>query len=196
MDMELGAITLYLDYDASQFEITGVSMPKQGDEAPYFIAENNVVQIGWASLSYVNVAMGETVLVIHGQVKNSNSGMIRFTLNGNPLSELANGEGVVINDARLKIADIGGTASDGMISVYPNPARDLLNIEYMMDEAGTFRAELRNLQGAIVGMIDNTSKPAGINMEKVNVSNLPSGVYMLHVACGDYLFTKKIVVFK
>jgi hypothetical protein len=196
MDMELGAITLFLDYDASQFEITGVTMPKQGNDSPYFLTQNSVVQIGWASLEPVSVAMGETVLFIHGKVRNSNPGMIRFTLDGNPLSELADGEGNVINEARLKIADIGGSASNGMISVYPNPAKDVLNIEYIMDEAGTFHVELRNVQGAIVGMIDNTSKPAGVNMEKLNVSSLPAGVYMLRVSLGENLFTKKIVVNK
>jgi hypothetical protein len=34
--MELGAITLMLDYDPAQIEITGVSMPENGGVEPWF----------------------------------------------------------------------------------------------------------------------------------------------------------------
>ena len=192
-NMELGAITLYLDYDASQLEITGVTMPKQGDRSPYFLTTDNVLQIGWVSLDPVSVSQGETVLSIHARAKTNASG-IRFTLNSNPLSELADGDGNVIDNARLAIADIGGTVSSDLISVYPNPVNDVLYIEYSVHQSGTFSAELVNLQGVVVTKTGNTSIPAGTNKTRLNVSELPSGVYMLRVYLGSQITTRKIVI--
>ncbi|MCX6277475.1 MAG: hypothetical protein NT004_05200, partial [Bacteroidetes bacterium] len=54
----------------------------------------------------------------------------RFTLNPNPLSELADGDGNVIGNAILTIADAGNASSvahNNMVTIYPNPTSDILN---------------------------------------------------------------------
>ncbi|MEI6435791.1 MAG: T9SS type A sorting domain-containing protein [Bacteroidota bacterium] len=198
MDMELGAMTLFLDYDASQIEILNVSMPREGYEEPYFITRNNTVQIGWASLTPEQFTNGETVLLIHSRLKTANPGTIRFTLNDNPMSELADSEGNVYENAKLKIADAGtGVArSANAISVYPNPAKDVLHIEFLMEESGTFQAELQNLQGALIISLDKTSKPLGLNNAALNLTNVPSGSYILKVECGNNIIIRKIIVNK
>jgi hypothetical protein len=72
-DMELGAITLKLNYDTALIEITGVEMPDNGGEEPYFVLRRSsfVLEIGWMSLNPINVVDGQTVLMIHAKVKST-----------------------------------------------------------------------------------------------------------------------------
>ena len=106
--MELGAITLMLDYDKDLIEITGIEMSDNGGEMPYYIADG-MLHIGWMSLNPISVEAGQTVLTIHARTINKTMATnIRFTLNANPLSELADGDGNVIENAKLSIADAMG----------------------------------------------------------------------------------------
>jgi hypothetical protein len=132
--MELGAITLMLDYDASLIQITGVTMPDDGGVLPWFEVQSskfkvgvtpnlepetlNILHIGWASLNPINVSQYETVMLIHARpssfvlhpssfVLRPSSLVLRFTLNESPLSELADGNGNVLYDARLSVANAG-----------------------------------------------------------------------------------------
>ena len=97
--MELGAITLILDFDPALIEITGVEMPENGGTDPWFNvqsskfnvqgsmntgAENlnfepstlNLLQIGWMSLNPVNVVAGQPILLIHARLVNDPSSLI------------------------------------------------------------------------------------------------------------------------
>ena len=196
-NMEMGAISLIFDYDASKIDITGVAMPNQGDAAPVYGINNiNEIRIGWSSLTPVKVSKGETILNIIARVKVSANEMIGFTLNESPLSEIATTEAVVLKDAKISIADIGGTSSTDMLTVYPNPAKDILNIEYTMDNSGTFRADLYNIEGAVVGTIEANNKAAGIYKEMLNINNLASGIYTLRVYNGNTINNQKIVITK
>ena len=60
-------------------------------------------------------------------------------MNENPLSELADGEGNVIENAKLSVAEAkfkgqkanGKRQNEGMINVYPNPSKEVLNVEFV-----------------------------------------------------------------
>jgi hypothetical protein len=193
-DMLMGAISLILDFDASKFEITGVSMPDYGTDAPFFVTDNNMLRIGWASLEPVSVMQGETVLTIHARSLNAASESLQFTLNSDPLSEIADAEGVVLKDARLSIAEMNGATSSDMISVYPNPAKEVLNIEYVMDNDGTFSVELYNTQGAVVCSAVSSDKTAGTYKETLNISHLSPGVFTLRIYNGSNVTNHKVII--
>ncbi|MFZ4401265.1 MAG: T9SS type A sorting domain-containing protein [Bacteroidales bacterium] len=194
-NMQMGAISLILDFDASKFDITGISMPNQGNEAPFFVTDQNILRIGWASLQTVAVAQGETILTIHAIAKGKNAEDLHFTLNSNPLSEIAAVDGLVYKDALVSIAEIGGTTTD-LFSVYPNPARDVLNIEYTMDKNGSFRAEIYNIEGQLVSTTENNTRIAGSYKEKISLNNLSAGVYTLRVYTGSTSNNQKIIITK
>lgn len=70
------------------------------------------------------------------------------------------------------------------ISVCPNPVKDILSI----DNAEGAQISICNMKGQEVMHIEK----AVVN-EKVNVSDLSSGVYFVRVACGNKLNTTKFV---
>jgi hypothetical protein len=194
-NMQMGAISLILDFDASMYDITSISMPNQGNEAPFFVTDQNILRIGWASLQSIAVAQGETILTIHAIAKGNNAEDLHFTLNSNPLSEIADVDGVVYKDALVSIAEIGGTTTD-LFSVYPNPARDVLNIEYTMDKNGSFRAEIYNIEGQLMSTTENNTRIAGSYKEKISLNNLAAGIYTLRVFTGNTSNNQKIIITK
>jgi hypothetical protein len=159
------------------------------------------------SLDPLTVVSGQSVLLIHARMTNigiTNMGMtndelrIRFTLNDNPISELADAEGNVIDGAKLAIADAGHaspvTRHEEMLSVYPNPVSEVISIEYLMETEGMFSAELLNPQGVVVMRTDKTSSPAGLNKTTMNLRELPNGAYLMKAVCGENMKTVKVIV--
>ena len=139
---------------------------------------------------------------------------IRFTLNESPLSELADGEGNVIDDAKLSIADAkfkGQTAkgkgqNEGLISVYPNPAKDVLNVEFVNGNdvsntvaVGTCHGmslQMYTMQGILISTQNVHGLKPGLNKTTMDLLDLPNGAYLLKVTIGDNSEIKKVVVNK
>ena len=201
--MEIGAITLMLDFDPSLIEITGVTMPDQGNEAPYYFVTENTLNIGWVSLNPLRMSSDQTMLLIHGRLINDKLQVtndqlrIRFELNDSPLSELADANGNVLGNAKLVIADAGKTlraTQTDLVSVYPNPTSDLLNIEYLMNNDGMFNAELVSMSGIVLTKIDKSFVSAGLNKVTMDLRDIPNGAYMLKVFCGENHQTTKVIV--
>ena len=81
---------------------------------------------------------------------------------------------------------------DGNVTVYPNPARQLLNIAFknklkevsltLTDVNGReiFRESLENIQTGFI--------------KEINVSKYSKGIYFLQVKCNNSLYTEKVIV--
>ena len=215
--MELGAITLMLDFDASMIEITGVEMPGNGGEEPWievqgskFKVQNpalniepatlNVLQIGWMSLNPIDVVPDQPIFLIHARLVNNPSrishpaSLIHFTLNENPLSELADGQGNVIYGAKLAMPDAIGNGEMDIVNIYPNPAVSILNIEFVLQEECHVNLELVNLQGAPVMKSDLGLLGAGLQTKQLELGELAPGVCFLHMTMGEQMVVKKVVI--
>ncbi|MCX6280733.1 MAG: C10 family peptidase [Bacteroidetes bacterium] len=117
---------------------------------------------------------------------NTNSVMIMFNTNST-----VRGDGWQASYSSLVgIEDQGGFNN---FQVYPNPASDLLNIDFNLDHSSSVIFELLNLDGITL----YTEKQAGLNgriHETINVSSFPKGVYCLRVSGESGIVNKKIVV--
>jgi hypothetical protein len=221
-DMEIGAITLMLDFDPELIEITGVSMPENGGVEPWFEVQSsrfkvgettnlepgtlNILQIGWASLNPINVSRDEILLLIHARpsslVPRPSSLVLRFTLNANPLSELADGNGNVLYDARLSVADAGGKVQGSRfkveaarVVVYPNPAKDVLNVEFVSgDDNNAVTLQLVTIQGILISTKIAPDIKPGFNKTTLDLRDLPNGAYILKVAIGGQIEASKVIV--
>lgn len=103
--------------------------------------------------------------------------------------QLVNDEGVaadqnytlLITGANAEVLSTTDVASKDQVSVYPTVAKDVVNI---VTKATIQSVELIDLTGKLI----STSKT-----EKVNVSSLPSGVYVLNITTDEGVTSKKIV---
>jgi aminopeptidase YwaD len=73
------------------------------------------------------------------------------------------------------------------IKIYPNPAKDILNIE-LPANIKNFSLEINDMSGKLISTHGNESK--------INVSKLPNGVYLCTIKSDGETITKKIIIDK
>jgi hypothetical protein len=82
----------------------------------------------------------------------------------------------------------------GSISVSPNPATNQVTVDFRLEEAGTVRLSLINMQGKTV----RTPAPAeyfeGANAVTLDVNSLEKGIYFLKVQAGEACETVKLMI--
>ena len=74
--------------------------------------------------------------------------------------------------------------NDELVKIDPNPASTSLNIK-VKDGLGTFHVTIYNLSG---------QKIMESSLSQINVSGIPSGMYIIEVSGASYRVTKKIVI--
>ncbi len=72
---------------------------------------------------------------------------------------------------------------DSLITVYPNPAKDLINVDFMMVEGSYLIIDIYNTLGKKVKtMIENRYYTAGYHSENFKLDNLAQGRYFLWIS--------------
>ncbi|WP_104735717.1 T9SS type A sorting domain-containing protein [Hanstruepera ponticola] len=114
--------------------------------------------------------------------------------NGDPTDDDVNENGVpdYLDAAQLSIDDI--SVNTNLFSVYPNPVDNKLTIEFdsqLQFVSNTMEFKIYDIQGRQImnlkdGLMDNKAE--------IDVSNLPSGYYLLVVKNDNFLKAKKFVV--
>jgi hypothetical protein len=81
------------------------------------------------------------------------------------------------------------------LSLYPNPARDQLKIEFRSDNLTSPEIQIIDLTGKVVKKFDRkmNHEQDSFNVE-LDISTLQPGVYFVKVIQGDSLFSKKLMV--
>jgi len=78
------------------------------------------------------------------------------------------------------------------IKVYPNPTRDIITLNYTLNNSSTVTIRLINIQGQIIQEITK-EKSSGFQSDKVNLSNQSSGIYFLSLNTNAGNYTSKVV---
>lgn len=85
--------------------------------------------------------------------------------------------------------------SNVQINVYPNPVKNILNIEFDQNSnlASNFHLDVISVLGKVVY---SSTPPTNLNSKILNfdLSNLTSGVYLLRMVNGDEVYTEQVVV--
>ena len=87
------------------------------------------------------------------------------------------------------VTGIRRTAATTEITVMPNPARDQLYIDFGIAAAEQRTIAVSNLQG--VKLKEMSSDKTGIVV--VDISDLPDGVYLLHILTQSYRVSRKFI---
>ncbi len=72
------------------------------------------------------------------------------------------------------------------ITFYPNPAKDILYVDFVNPKAEKFTVQLTDFSGEIILKEDNR--------REINISRLPSGVYLATLRYGNNTVTRKIQI--
>ena len=90
-------------------------------------------------------------------------------------------------------ASIGDINSISMLSVYPVPASNKLNIEFSFDNSSDIKLEMTNMMGQIIWS-DLVDRLNGKYSQSININGFPSGVYLLSISTEKGKITRKIVI--
>lgn len=91
------------------------------------------------------------------------------------------------------LLDIDVTVLENGVSIFPNPAKEILNVRFDLSQA-TDNLHLRMVN--TLGQTVYTTKLGQVQAEnvEVNVSELPSGAYMIQLIDGETQVSKSVVV--
>ena len=97
---------------------------------------------------------------------------------------------IVISDTLTLTPILSKEETSFQLSVYPNPAKDKICIEFINDDKSTIT--LTDVRGIIRNKKEISS--LGENKEVIDLSGLSSGIYYLLIKSGTKIDTRKIIV--
>ena len=143
---------------------------------------------GAGKFSFSNLALGSYLL--HGDAWGKSNPPLAVTLTtGNTsVSNIIFEENSVHFEGHYNTLSVPHSGLEGIVSLFPNPAKDQLYIAGLSSIQGEKRVIVRDITGAVV-------LHTALIEERLNVSRLPAGVYMLQVitgtAAGNFRFVKE-----
>jgi|GEM_PF-681991 len=96
----------------------------------------------------------------------------------------------------LTVESIGETATLAVnqeVVVYPNPTESVLNVQFYAEDAHAARIVLRNAYGQAIQIRNLQTRP-GQNLGRMDVAQLPTGIYFLEVQNGTLQSTHKVMI--
>jgi serine protease AprX len=143
----------------------------------------NTANIGGAAIKGVNnVDNVETV-----EIPNA-SGVytIEITNGGNPLQGGLQNFSLIV-DGVTNVLGVSENELSSKIGVYPNPATDVINIAFDGLDTSNVTSALYDIQGRIINQYNTF-------VERIDVSGLASGIYMLNITKDGATASKKIII--
>lgn len=96
------------------------------------------------------------------------------------------GQSIVTECLSTSLKNTPLTLNDLAFSLSPNPARDMVHVIFKNEDYRNNKPiEIRNMEGKLISQsLDNS----------VDISHLPTGVYLVSVASGEFSFSQRLVV--
>jgi trimeric autotransporter adhesin len=205
--MEVGAISLIMNYPSDKIEVVGVSLTNDPNSPVMFTTSGDELRIGWNSRYPLSLKTGDAMLTL--KLKSIGSlgkdETIRFSLASDPLNELADGNVSVITDAVLYVdllaASSLGTGDPSTSGVmiftnYPNPFVGTTTFAYTLPVDGTVTIEIVDMVGNKIAVLANQAQTAGNKTLTVDAGTMKPGVYTatLKLRTAGQLMTRTIKI--
>jgi hypothetical protein len=83
--------------------------------------------------------------------------------------------------------------SESTFSLYPNPASDFTNIEFILEQNENVSISVYDMMGKVVYNNDLGNTINGYHTQQMDFSGFQSGMYILNLTIGDNTYTKKFI---
>jgi hypothetical protein len=207
MDMEVGAVSLILNFPADVVDITGAFLTSDPSKEVMYNVSGNELRIGWYSLDPVWLNEGDGLITLQMKLNSSTTADgIHFSLASDPLNELADGGYDVINDAVLEIlvptTSFLGIGDNSLVDnlklhAQPNPFSGTTTLIYTVPANGQVTLEIYDMVGNKVQVAVDQTMSAGNYSLRLDAGSLQPGVYTaylkLHNADNTVTRTIKLI---
>jgi hypothetical protein len=95
-----------------------------------------------------------------------------------------------------ELVNVNETALGKSLTVFPNPTTDQLNVEFDLVKSSELTIDLYNITGKLVMSKDFGTLSAGYSLNRVDLSYLNAGVYILNINTNDGRVVRKVTVTK
>ena len=173
---DLGAMTLFMNYDQSSFEIEQVNDVLTG--MTYKI-DNGQLAIAWSNLQAANVHADDTIISLKMRAKriiNQPNQIFSYDVN----SEFADPNAVVLDNFDLKMPNVLTVTKGFKVTNYPNPAKDVSNLIYTLPEQAKVKIIITNILGQPIRTLLDEDQSEGTYTLSIDANdlNLISGMYL------------------
>ena len=175
--------------------VYGLTYDGTSPGGPYLWAFNQTnVTIGAADIVQVEIATGMPTSVIHDVT--SDMGVVGDLAGGlylqtNPLSLVGILQGSInyLFGYDINLAGVNeNAATSNYVSVYPNPAKDMVNIGVKREDNRPMHMQIINSTGQVVYESNTVGKSNMINMSKY-----PSGIYIANISGNGEVHSTRII---
>jgi hypothetical protein len=98
-----------------------------------------------------------------------------------------------LRDSLWQVSVLDHDPNSPFVTVYPNPASELVNVLFQQHQSGDVQFILSDLSGkAVVNVVDRNANSSGI--KTFDVSALPAGIYLISVVSETGKTVSKIVI--
>lgn len=77
--------------------------------------------------------------------------------------------------------------------LYPNPARDYINIEFLLQRQSDVTISLIDIRGALIKSVKLNNQD-GLIEHKLDLTNLPNGLYFIRLSGPDFIETNRLII--
>ena len=140
-------------------------------------ADGNIVSYSWQELSGPNSAAMANFDQPTSVVSGLSAGTYSFALTVTD-SKGSNS----VSSMKLTVIDGKGTPADAL-TIYPNPAHDMVNVNLSSQITGTVQAHVYDMAGKLI-LTDEVEKSGTEVQRQFNVSGLAKGMYTIYIVMG------------
>jgi hypothetical protein len=184
----LSAASIIFDYPSELVRVMDVYINNNPGQLDW-VANGNELRIGWNSLNPVKLhPFGDLMILKLQTTAHFTTGkMIRFSLDANPLNELADEYGNTVRDACLSIDPVGSipTGSDDRdflneltLENHPNPFTLLTTLDYYLPVDGKVTLTVNTISGVGKEILLNEDQPKGPHRFVFHPCNETPGIFM------------------
>lgn len=145
-----------------------------------FGSDDNTFEDGW----YIDD------IVVQNEYVSTNAATASADEGDTYRAELERPVAIIITDIANSIKELPNEVN---LKLYPNPAKQQVNLEYLGTSLDMLEVEFRNSLGQLVKTFE--MRPfANQAAKQIDISNLPTGIYNISISQGDNRTIKKLLV--
>lgn len=201
-DVELGAVSLVLNYPSSSLDLQGVTMAVGNDEDLMWSVEGDEIRISWMNTNPISVNANQDLFNLVFKSNDLTPGQNIEISMGELDTEFANAVAHVINDIEVSTPQIRVIIEGELAPVftsYPSPFTNNSTIEYTLAVDGYVNLYMFNTLGELVqkveeGIETRVKKDAGNYKFTLDGTGLDNGMYMyvIEVETAEDTYIKTI----
>lgn len=171
-------------------EVNGVDINSSTENDGIWSSEINTIGYDWKTFNMTTFVYDVTADLSYF-VEDQNGDIYKLVFTG--FGGSANGNYEFTKEL-ISVAGIQETVVE-VLSVYPNPASDVVTLTFDANTNEEVIVNLIDLSGKVV-KTENLGSNTGLTQTVFHVQDVPAGVYLLSVSSGNYITNQKLIVNK